>query len=343
LGKNWNSRKIHLHALAWGNEIKYNTNIYKLEEVPAMGGSRMDPLISGLQSMLAGVTHFNFSRVGIADFVDIAIMAFLIYRLISLINTSSSGKVAKGIFLVVAALGLSDLCHLYTVNFLLSTVLEWGMLALVILFQPELRKLLEQVGSSSLGTVFARTQDAPGELESAITQTVEAYTSLSRSKTGALMVFERKNMLDEVIRTGTALDAAVNSELLKNLFWNKAPLHDGAVIVREGHIIGAGCMLPMSGNVNLSKELGMRHRAGIGVSEQTDAVVAIVSEETGSISVAVGGMLKRHLTPETLDRLLRNELTPASKEDAESAPKLKFPALFRGKKEADGDGEDRRK
>ena len=122
------------------------------------------------------------------------------------------------------------------------------------------------------------------------------------------MVFERKNMLDDAIKTGTALDCTVNAELLKNIFWNKAPLHDGAVIVRAGRIVGAGCMLPMSGNVNLSRELGMRHRAGIGASEHTDAVVAIVSEETGSISVAVGGMLKRHLAPETLERLLRNEL-----------------------------------
>ena len=137
---------------------------------------------------------------------------------------------------------------------------------------------------------------------------MEAYTDLSRDKVGALMVFERSDMLDDVIKTGTALDCGVSSELLKNIFWNKAPLHDGAVIVRNGRIIGAGCMLPMSGNVNLSRDLGMRHRAGIGVSEHTDAVTVIVSEETGSISAAVGGMLKRHLAPETLEHLLRNEL-----------------------------------
>jgi len=303
----------------------------------------MDLLMSNLRGLLTNVTNFNFSRVSINDLVDIAILAFLIYRLIGLIHTSSSGKVAKGIFLVVASLWLSDVFHLYTVHFLLGRVLEWGFLALVVLFQPELRKILEQVGSSSLGTVFARSQDVPGELENAITQTVEAFSSLSKSKTGALMVFERKNMLDEVIRTGTSLDAVVNSELLKNLFWNKAPLHDGAVIIRDGHMIGAGCMLPMSGNVNLSKDLGMRHRAGIGVSEQTDAVAAIVSEETGSISVAVGGMLKRHLTPETLERLLRNELMPKQEDAEKSAPRFKIPALFRGKKEADGDGENRRK
>lgn len=302
----------------------------------------MEQIVSSLRSILTNVTNFNFSRISVTDIIDIAIMAFLIYRLIGLIHTSSSGKVAKGIFLVIGALWLSDVCHLYTVNFLLGRVIEWGFLALVILFQPELRKILEQVGSSTLGTVFARSQDTPGELENAISQTREAFTSLSKTKTGALMVFERKNMLDDVIRTGTSLDAAVNSELLKNLFWNKAPLHDGAVIVRDGHMIGAGCMLPMSGNVNLSKDLGMRHRAGIGVSEQTDAVAAIVSEETGSISVAVGGMLKRHLTPETLERLLRNELMPIQ-EDAQTASRFKLPALFRGRKEADGNGEEQRK
>ncbi|MEA4954965.1 MAG: diadenylate cyclase CdaA [Pseudoflavonifractor sp.] len=296
----------------------------------------MDQAVALVQKLFS-----NFGPVAPTDVVDITIMAFLIYKLINLIRSSSSGKVAKGIVLLVAALWLSSVLHLYTVNFLLSRVLEWGVLAVVILFQPELRKILEQVGSSSLGTVFNSRQDVPDELETAITQTVEAYTSLSKSKTGALMVFERKNMLDDAIRTGTALDAVVNSELLKNVFWNKAPLHDGAVIVRRGHIVGAGCMLPMSGNVNLSRELGMRHRAGIGVSEQTDAVAAIVSEETGSISVAVGGMLKRHLTPETLERLLRNELMPERKE--EEPVWFKLPTLLRGKKEAKMDGDKQEK
>ncbi|WP_251446497.1 diadenylate cyclase CdaA [Vermiculatibacterium agrestimuris] len=283
----------------------------------------------------------NFGVVSITDIIDIAIMAFLIYRLIDLIRSTSSGKVARGIILILGALGLSNIFRLYTVNFLLSKVLEYGVLALVILFQPELRKLLEQVGSSKFGNVFSGRQTAPDELDNAITQTVEAYTSLSKSKTGALMVFERKNMLDDAIRTGTALDTVVNAELLKNIFWNKAPLHDGAVIVRGGRIVGAGCMLPMSGNVNLSRELGMRHRAGIGASEQTDAVVAIVSEETGSISVAVGGMLKRHLAPETLERLLRNELMPERTE--EETPFNKLSALFRGKKEGQKDGESKEK
>ena len=267
--------------------------------------------------------------IGVADVIDMLIMAFVIYKVILLIRRTSSGEVAKGILLLVAALWVSSFLRLYTVNFLLSKVVEWGVLALVILFQPEIRRFLEQVGRSSLGKVFAQREER-NELDSAITQTVEAYTSLSRSKTGALMVFERKNMLDDAIKTGTALDCTVNAELLKNIFWNKAPLHDGAVIVRSGRIAGAGCMLPMSGNVNLSRDLGMRHRAGIGASEQTDAVVAIVSEETGSISVAVGGMLKRHLSPDTLERLLRNELLPEQEQEEE--PKFKLSNLLRSRK-----------
>ncbi len=268
---------------------------------------------------------------GITDLVDILIMAFIIYRVIMLIRRTSSGAVAKGILLLLLALwaSSSSMLSLNTVNFLLGRVVEWGALALVILFQPEIRRFLEQMGRTGLGKVFAQ-QEVRDELDSAITQTVEAYASLSKSKTGALMVFEQKNMLEDAIKTGTALDCSVSAELLKNIFWNKAPLHDGAVIVRGGRIVGAGCMLPMSGNVNLSRDLGMRHRAGIGASEQTDAVVAIVSEETGSISVAVGGTLRRHLAPETLERILRNELLPQP-EEAEVA-KFKLSNLFRDRR-----------
>lgn len=275
--------------------------------------------------------------IGISDIIDILIMAFIIYKLIMLIRRTSSGAVAKGILLLIVALWASSLLRLNTVNFLLGRVVEWGVVALVVIFQPEIRRFLEQMGRTSLGQVFTHAEER-NELDSAITQTVEAYTSLSKTKTGALMVFERKNMLEDAIKTGTALDCSVNAELLKNIFWNKAPLHDGAVIVRGGRIVGAGCMLPMSGNVNLSRELGMRHRAGIGASEHTDAVVAIVSEETGSISVAVGGMLKRHLAPETLERLLRNELLP-DKDQTETPAKFKLMNLLRGGKGEKQNGE----
>ena len=168
-----------------------------------------------------------------------------------------------------------------------------------------------------------------------------ACSELSRTKTGVLMVFERNINLDDIVRTGTELDCAVVSELLKNIFFVKAPMHDGAVIIRHGRIIGGGCMLPLSKNVNLSRDLGMRHRAGIGMSENSDAVVVIVSEETGSISVAIGGMLKRHLMPETLSQLLRNELMPAEEEADDQPQRLPLLAFLKKLgKEADDDGEE---
>ena len=203
-------------------------------------------------------------------------------------------------------------------------MVEWGVLALIILFQPEIRRVLEQMGSRRIIAFFTNSEASGTTLEQTIGQTVLACTEMSQSRTGALIVFEREILLDDMVRSGTVLDAAASSELLKNIFFVKAPMHDGAVIIRGGRVLGAGCMLPLSKNVNLSRDLGMRHRAGIGMSENSDAVVVIVSEETGSISVAIGGMLKRHLKPETLENLLRNELLP---QDQEESSKQKFPIL----------------
>lgn len=260
-----------------------------------------------LQVMQTGLGYIRFMKI--SDFVDIAIMAYLVYRVLLLIRRSRSGQVAKAIVIIVAALGVATFFKLNIISFILSRAVELGLIALIIIFQPELRRVLEQMGSGKIKGVFTR-EEAPEEMENAIMQTVAAYTTFSKDKVGALMVFERKTLLDDVLKSGTLIDATASAELLKNLFWNKAPMHDGAVIVRGGRVAGAGCMLPLSTNVNLSRDLGMRHRAGIGMSENSDAVIAIVSEETGSISVAIGGMLKRHLAPETLERLLRKELLP---------------------------------
>ena len=283
----------------------------------------------------------NYGKtIRITDLIDISLIAYLIYRLMLLARKSNSAQVVKGILLLLVILWASYQFHLNVLSFILGKTVELGFVALVIVFQPEIRRFLGQMGSGGLSAVFrSPVNDEPGELDSAITQTVEAYAQLSKDKVGALIVFERKIILDDCIKTGTALDCSVSAELLKNLFWNKAPLHDGAVIVREGRIVGAGCMLPMSGNVNISRELGMRHRAGIGISESSDAVVAIVSEETGSISVAVGGMLKRHLAPETLERLLRNELLPEVGEPKKNFNMKNFnlASLFKGKKGATSD------
>ena len=274
----------------------------------------------------------------LSDLLDIAILSFVIYKILWMLRKTSSGRVLWGILILLCAMALFSWMELIATSFLLGKVVEWGVVVIVVLFQPEIRRFLERVGSSRLGLVFSSNKSTPMDLEFAITQTTAAYADMSRDKVGALMVFERQNLLDDVIKTGTALDCAVSSELLKNIFWNKAPLHDGAVIVREGRIVGAGCMLPLSGNVNLSRDLGMRHRAGIGMSEHSDAVVVIVSEETGSISAAVGGMLKRHLAPETLERLLRNELlndTQEEKEKRGTQIPLLGQFLDRGKKEGE--------
>ncbi|MEL4105938.1 diadenylate cyclase CdaA [Oscillospiraceae bacterium WX1] len=250
----------------------------------------------------------NFIQtVTIWDVLDIAIVAFLIYRIITVVRKTSSASVIKGIVLLLAVMWLSSLLNLSVINFLLGQTMKLGALVLIILFQPELRRFLEQMGSSRFKSFFGNPVKL-SSIEASITSTVAACTEMSKKKTGALIVFEREIALIDYIKTGTRLDAVVSPELLGGIFYPKAPLHDGAVIVRDGRIIAASCMLPMSSNSNISRELGMRHRSGIGVSEVSDAVVVIVSEETGSISVAVDGMLKRHLAHDTFEKLLRNEL-----------------------------------
>ena len=245
----------------------------------------------------------------VSDYLDIALMAYGIYWLLKIVGTSKVESVGKVVLLFLLALMLSDALSLGGIYFILSHVLSLGALALIVLFQPEIRRLIDQLGSSKLRSFnpFARTQQVSA-IENAIAQTVLACTEMSRSRTGVLIVFEREMALDDIARTGTIVDARVSSELLKNIFFVKAPMHDGAVIIRRGRILGAGCMLPLSKNVNLSRDLGMRHRAGIGLSEESDAVIIVVSEETGAISAAMDGMLKRHLSGEALDKLLRSEL-----------------------------------
>lgn len=254
--------------------------------------------------------------ITLSDMVDILILAFLLYQCINLLQWTNAAKVAKALLFLVIFLWLSYQFNLNALNFVLSKAVELGFLALVILFQPEIRRFLEQVGSSGRSSLtrFFRDDTPSSELERAISETVSAYAEMSKNKVGALMVFERDTKLDNIISSGTAFQSTVNSELLKNLFYNKAPLHDGAVIVRRGRIAAAGCMLPMSDSMSLSKDLGMRHRAGLGMSERSDAVVAVVSEETGAISIMLRGNLRRHLSPVTLDRVLRNELLPSDGE-----------------------------
>lgn len=295
----------------------------------------MTEIIHTLQMFLQ--SNFPLLQLQLTDVLDIAILSFVIYKLLWMLRKTSSGRLMWGVLILMMVMALSSFLKLTATSWLLDKVVYWGIVVLVVLFQPEIRRFLERMGSGRLGLVFASSREAGQEVETAISQTTEAYADLSRDKVGALMVFERQNLLDDEIKTGTALDCSVSSELLKNIFWNKAPLHDGAVIVREGRIVGAGCMLPLSSNVNLSRDLGMRHRAGIGMSEHSDAVVVIVSEETGSISAAVGGMLKRHLAPETLERLLRNELLNDKQEEKKGGQLPLVGLLLGGSRKEEGE------
>ena len=214
------------------------------------------------------------ATIRISDAVDILIVTFLIYKAIWFVRRTNSYNLAKGLILILVALWLSDIFKLTMINSLLKRAVELGLIALLILFQPELRRVLERMGSSfSSGHAVASSAT-----EQAIAQTVLACTEMSASRTGALIIFERKVKLNDIMSTGTIINSDTTAELLKNLFYNKAPLHDGAVIIRDGRIAAAGCVLPLTKSTNLSKDLGMRHRAGIGLSEQSDAVVVIVSE-----------------------------------------------------------------
>jgi len=340
--------------------------------------------------MLTNFQNFiqTIARMQWSDYLDILVVALLIYSVLPLLRTPNVMKIARTVFALVLVAWLTDVMELHTINWILSQLLAIGLLAFVILFQPELRRMLEHIGNVKIGQLFGFTRPVQ-EMEAIIRQTVMACEIMSGGaklqteedknklnaliivsqnqqdvrleggiqvegktagesqqslhvnnaffhdgavmikdgkiiaadkhkedeKVGALIVFSRETRLDEYFKTGTVINGQVTEQLLRNIFVNKAPLHDGAVIVQEGKIAAAGCVLPVSNSTTLSKDLGTRHRAAVGISEVSDALAVIVSEETGSISVASGGMLKQHLTPQTLERLLRNELCPKDNDD----------------------------
>lgn len=256
-------------------------------------------LFDGLFKVLKGIQPM--------DYVDIALVFLLFYGLIPMIRSSGVLRIALTVLFVVVVTGLTELLELHTLNFLMAMVQDVGLIAIVVLYQPELRRILDQLGRVSWKSLLGLERPAE-EMAGIISQTVAACEVLSRERVGALIVFARENPLEEFTKTGTAIQAQVTDQLIRNIFFPKAALHDGAMIIKNGKIDCAGCVLPLSHSHSISADLGTRHRAGVGVSEATDAVVVIVSEETGTISVAVGGVLKRYLAPQTLERLLRNEL-----------------------------------
>ena len=258
---------------------------------------------------------FNqFRTISFIDILDILIVAYIIYRVMKLLKDTSAERLIKGIIILVGIMLLASMLHLTMISWLLQQALNVGLFAIVVVFQPELRRLLEQIGKGNFSRLIVPA-DAPDEVESMITATVSACADMSRTKTGALIVFERRERLGEIISTGTMVDAAPSAELIKNIFFKNSPLHDGAMIVRAGRVCAAGCVLPLSGNQSLSRDLGTRHRAAVGMSESADSVLVVVSEETGAISVAIGGMLKRHLSPEILQKMLENELLDSEKQE----------------------------
>ncbi|MBQ3528999.1 MAG: diadenylate cyclase CdaA [Oscillospiraceae bacterium] len=244
-----------------------------------------------------------------SDYLDIILVAFLIYKLLPLFRSTGTMRIAWVVGVIIVVASITDLLELHTLSYLFSQVLAVGLLALVVLFQPELRRMIDHLTNMKLKNLLG-SEKPQQEMVTVIAQTVHACEVMSRQRIGALIVFARDNRLDEYFKTGTMIEGRVSEQLIRNVFFPKAALHDGAMIIRDGLVTAAGCVLPLSESDRLSLDLGTRHRAAVGMSEVSDAVVVVVSEETGVISVAVGGVLKRQLAPQTLEKLLRNELCP---------------------------------
>ena len=245
-----------------------------------------------------------FSNIGLNDVLDILIVAFLFYKLFGFIRETRAEQLAKGILLLIIMALISRFLHLYTLQWILSGLVNVGLIAIVIIFQPELRRLLENLGRNKLISSYSGIDLE--EAENITTELREALLYMSETRTGALIVIEKETSLTDIIETGTVINAGITKELIGNIFYEGAPLHDGAMIIRGNRIIAAGCVLPLTENKKLSKDLGTRHRAGIGVTETSDALVFIVSEETGIISKAEDGRLERRLSKDRITELLQS-------------------------------------
>jgi len=248
------------------------------------------------------------AQVRFIDLIDITIMYYVFYRLIILIRDTRAVQLIKGLLVLLLATVLSDWFGLWTLNWLLTRIIQAGLIAIPILFWPELRRALEQLGRARFfGRRFINSPDSH-ELGPVVTAVVQAASVLSKNKIGALIIMERETGLSEYTETGIALDAVVSTALLTNTFIPNTPLHDGAVIIRHGRLTAAGCYLPLSANQDIDKELGTRHRAAIGITEETDALALVVSEETGKISLAEGGKLTRNIDIKALEQRLSQAL-----------------------------------
>ena len=278
-----------------------------------------------MEQMFDYITKY-IKLIRINDIIDIVIVAILLYQLLKMIRETRALQLVKGIALLFVFLQISAWMNLTAINYILRNVMQVGLFSVVVIFQPELRNLLERVGRSKVVKIidFSSPQMADEHLEKVINELVTATVNLSQTKTGALIVLERETKLGDVINSGTVLDAQITSSLLENIFVPKTPLHDGAVVIREDKIHTAGCLLPLTSNTNLSRELGTRHRAALGMSECSDAVVIVVSEETGKISIALNGNLTRNLNAETLKNAVKRALSSEKRQSARDFDKIKF-------------------
>lgn len=284
-----------------------------------------EAIASWWEWMVSIAMNFQFK-----DAVDIIIVAFLIYGVVKLVRETRAGQLVKGLFLLVILFIISSYFNLVMVSRVLAYFFQFAFVAILIVFQPEIRKALEQVGRNNVGQSIAavvtgrdRSYDR-AQIRKAINAVVDGVGILQQLKMGALIVFERKTKLGDIIETGTQINCEPSGQIVGNFFFNKAPLHDGAMIIRDGMIHAAGCILPLTKNTSVSAELGTRHRAALGVSEESDAVVVVVSEETGQISVAVNGVLARRFTRDTLRDVLEGYLIP---QEEASTVRRKFGVL----------------
>ncbi|MBQ7011293.1 MAG: diadenylate cyclase CdaA [Clostridia bacterium] len=270
----------------------------------------MDNIKTYLSELFAN-TGRQLALMEWTDVLDIVLLTLVLFFVYRFIRDRRAGKLASGVLVVLTVLVISEALELNAMRFLLQNVVQVGIIALMVLFQPELRSALETMGNQPLRGIKSLSESKDlARINEYINTVCETAVELSRSRTGAIMVFERDTKLGDIIRTGVPIDATLNSYLLRNIFYEGAPLHDGAVVVRDFRICAAGCYLPLSSNPEITKEVGTRHRAAIGMSEASDAIVLCVSEETGIISLAIGGELTRRYNFQSLNKKLKAELTP---------------------------------
>ncbi len=280
----------------------------------------MDFILSLVEFIISRITAITFF-----DILDIAIVSVVFYYIFKFVKDRRAGKLAVGVFFIIILLLLSDVFNMYALNFLLSNVVQVGIIGLMIVFQSELRYFLEKVGGNSFINSINRKNDKRtlSDLVKCIDAITDACASFSSEMVGALIVFERTTKLGDVIKTGTIIDAEPAEYLIKNIFFNKAPLHDGALVIRGCRLYSAGCFLPLSSNEGINKDLGTRHRAALGMSENSDAVVVVVSEETGTISTAIEGKLTRDYTPDSLRQTLISLLVGQEQEQKKENPLIR--------------------